>query len=144
MSAFLDFFIFALAHLIVSIILEEFGLVHPGYSSPIANIVFFILIILFINKDYFRSKSIGKRIFGQIIINKSDSKPATSLKCMLRNLTIFIFPVEAIILVFWNKERIGDSIAGTKVVASDKEPWSTIIDEIKETLKKFKNYKSNL
>ena len=133
-SAFFDFFLLCLAFIIVGIILEALGLVHPGSDSIVDKTVSFLLFIIFINKDFFRSKSIGKRIFGLTIVNKSDSKPATNVQCLIRNLTILIWPIEVITLLFSSNERIGDLIAGTKVVISDKEPWTAIFDDIKKAL----------
>ena len=133
-SAFFDFFLLCLAFIIVGIILETFGLVHPGSDSIVDKTVSFLLFIIFINKDFFRSRSIGKRIFGLKIVNKSDLIPATSKQCLIRNLTILIWPIEVITLLFSSNERIGDLIAGTKVVISDKEPWTAIFDDIKKAL----------
>lgn len=46
--------------------------------------------------------------------------PASPIQCFVRNLFLFLWPLEALILFFSPIRRIGDVVAGTKVIASEK------------------------
>lgn len=72
--------------------------------------VFYLII-----RDIIGSKSIGKRIMKINIINKKDTNKSNFPKRFLRNITWLLGPVEIIVFLI-KKERIGDKIAGTRVV----------------------------
>ncbi|QHT66924.1 RDD family protein [Rhodocytophaga rosea] len=73
---------------------------------------------LFLNKDCTKGISIGKRLFNFVTIYKG--RPASSLKCLIRNVTLLIYPIEALILLINPQaKRIGDYFAGTTVIKQD-------------------------
>lgn len=87
-----------------------------------------LLYSLFFCKDIFGSQSIGKRIFKLKVINtkidKNDDMVNTlelsSIRLILRNLFIYIWPIE-IILIISKTKRLGDLIVKTKVVPFNKQ-----------------------
>jgi uncharacterized RDD family membrane protein YckC len=101
------------------------------------SVIFFIMIFIYLNKDFFNAKSPAKRLLGYQIINRKTGKPANELQCFLRNLTIAIaWPLEVIVALINPERRIGDFLANTKVVVSEKENLKTIWSELKnKTLK---------
>ena len=93
-----------------------------------------LLYSIFFCKDIFGSQSIGKRIFKLKVINnkinKDEDKVNTlelnSIRLILRNLFIYIWPIEIILIMSQNK-RLGDIIVKTKVV-----PFNKQVDRIKK------------
>lgn len=65
-------------------------------------------------KDIFRGQSIGKRILKIKVVDFDYNSPNV-LQLILRNITLFIWPVEALLFLL-DRPRIGDRIAKTKVV----------------------------
>jgi uncharacterized RDD family membrane protein YckC len=76
---------------------------------------------LYFNKDIYGGRSIAKRILKLQIVDVKTDKPANSLRCLVRNVTIVFWPIEVIFALINNERRIGDYIAGTKLTAFDPE-----------------------
>jgi uncharacterized RDD family membrane protein YckC len=93
-------------------VVEDFTLASPVHSA----IVFFSA---FLNKDMYFGKSMGKYFNGTRVVSVRTGNAASPIRCFIRNLFILIWPLEAIILVFSPKRRIGDIVAGTKVQESE-------------------------
>ena len=76
----------------------------------------FLLAFMFIYffKDVINGQSIGKRIMKIKVVDLNCNKPSL-FNLIIRNITILIWPVEAI-FVLLDKERLGDRLAKTKVV----------------------------
>ncbi len=80
--------------------------------------LYFACILFFALKDVF-GRSFGKWLFGLGLINVDDpqQKP-TVLRRILRNLTVFIWPVEAIVMLRnIDRRRLGDRLGHTMVVS---------------------------
>lgn len=79
----------------------------------------FILMIfavsLYFNKDVIQGRSIAKRALNQEVVNIKNNDVASPLKCLVRNLTIVLWPIEVIVVLISPSRRIGDLIAGTRV-----------------------------
>lgn len=71
---------------------------------------------LYFNKDIFLGRSIAKRIFKFQIVDAKTNLPANPLRCFVRNITVIAWPIEFIISLINNQRRVGDFIAGTKLV----------------------------
>lgn len=76
---------------------------------------------LYFNKDIFSGRSLAKRIFKLQIVDVKTNRPANPLRCLVRNITIVVWPIEVIVGLINNERRIGDFIAGTKLTAYDPE-----------------------
>ena len=101
---------------------------------------FFLIVFVYLNKDFFKGKSPAKRILGYRVINRKTEKPATELQCFVRNLTIcVVWPLEVVIGFINPERRIGDFIANTKIVESEKEKLKSIWTDLKSTTLKI-NY----
>jgi len=72
---------------------------------------------LYFNKDIIMGRSIAKRTLKLQVVNNKTGQPANPLKCLVRNLTILIWPIEVIVALLNNERRIGDFIAGTRLTA---------------------------
>ena len=66
-------------------------------------------------KDVIGKRSIGKKV-NKIKILSNDGKEPTYKQLLIRNIFMFFAPVEIIIVLFFDKDRIGDRLAKTKIV----------------------------
>lgn len=88
---------------------------------------------LYFNKDIYLGRSIAKRALKLQVVDISTNKPANPLRCLVRNLTIILWPIEVVVAIINNERRIGDFIAGTKLTTFDPEQhqgqvnWTLII-----------------
>lgn len=80
-----------------------------------------IIISLFLSKDCYMGMSIGKRMLRLRVVDNKMGSQANPFFCLVRNLTIVIWPVEAIFSLFNRERRIGDFIAGTKLIRNEQE-----------------------
>ena len=69
----------------------------------------------YFNKDIFNGRSPAKRILKMQVIDNKTGQVANPIKCLVRNLTIPLWPLEVIFVLFSPKRRLGDTIAGTRI-----------------------------
>lgn len=123
---------------IILMILLQLGL-GELYSDFIGSnlrngyMIFMFVFMIYFLKDSYRGKSIGKRLIGLQVINIETGQPANSFQCFIRNLLIPIWPLEVLISIFSPTRRMGDLIANTKVLTTEKEKVKTIFEDIKQT-----------
>ena len=72
-------------------------------------------------KDCIQGRSIAKRALKLQVVEQASGKVAPPLKCMVRNLFCIIWPLEVIFTFLNPSRRIGDFVAGTKVVPFNSE-----------------------
>lgn len=92
----------------------------PSIQNMSYILIFMLLVFLcpvtFVFRDViFKGRSIGKRIFGLHILNKTTNEPASIKQRIIRNLFFFVYPVDGIILIA-TKESIGDKVVNTVVI----------------------------
>lgn len=88
---------------------------------------------IYLNKDFLNGKSPAKRILGYQVLDRKTERPANELQCFVRNLTIcIIWPIEVIVGLINPERRIGDFLANTKVVISEKEQLKSLFPEIQK------------
>ncbi|MBQ8575246.1 MAG: RDD family protein [Clostridia bacterium] len=89
-------------------------------NTLIALLLFLIVIfafVAFILRDViFKGRSLGKRIFGLYIYEKSSLKQASVKQCFFRNIFFFLYIIDGIILLATG-QTIGDRAAGTLVTS---------------------------
>ena len=93
---------------------------YPSVQNAGVALLFVLLVllypVLFVFRDViFKGRSIGKRIFGLYVLNKTTNEPASIKQRIVRNLFFFIYPVDGIILIA-TKESIGDKVVNTVVI----------------------------
>lgn len=119
----LDHFVmtFAIMFLVLPFTIGSFGegITDDSTTSPFSSDLFFYLMVfgmsLYFNKDMIQGKSVAKRALKLEIVNIKTGEVASSLKCLIRNLTIAVWPIEVIAVLINPSRRIGDLIAGTRV-----------------------------
>lgn len=88
---------------------------------------------LYFNKDIYLGRSPAKRILKFQVVDNKTNRPANPLRCLLRNITVVLWPIEVIAGLINNERRLGDFIAGTRLTTYDPEfhksqpGWSLII-----------------
>ncbi len=127
----MTFVLVILAFILFGIQILIFGnLPETNFPSGLFYIPMLLVLFLFsiyLNKDAVKGKSPAKRILGLVIVDNQTGKIANPVKAVIRNLTLIFWPIEVIFSLFSPERRIGDYIAGTKVIVDDK----TLITEIK-------------
>lgn len=104
------------------------------FNDQVLRISFLSIFFIYLNKDFYKAKSPAKRILGYQVINRKNENPASELQCLVRNLTLCVaWPLEVIVGLLNPERRIGDFIANTKVVVSEKEKLKTFWTDIKST-----------
>lgn len=94
--------------------------------------VFYLLVLIYINKDFFNAKSVAKRVLGFQVIDRKSGEPASELQCLIRNMTIpIMWPLEVIISIFFRHRRVGDLLANTRVETRKKVQARTILEDMK-------------
>ena len=115
----IDIFISALLYMIIGIIpmYDDLILISEDlnkYFYIVFGVGLLIITVAFIGKDAINGQSIGKRITKIKVVDEKGCI-ANIFKCIIRNITIYIWPVEALLVLF-DKKKLGDRLAGTSVV----------------------------
>ncbi len=71
---------------------------------------------IYLCKDVFFSKSPGKRLLKFRLVKTTSLTTPNSFQLFLRNTTFFIWPIEVLVLLVSPEQRIGDKLAGTRVI----------------------------
>lgn len=125
-SMLLDHFIMSIIAVLFSIpaiiltFSNFFQVSHEDQDTDIfgGNLFYFSLIgfALYFCKDVIDARSPGKRILKSQVVNMSDELPASPIKCIVRNIFCVFWPIEVMVTLFSPSRRIGDFVAGTKVI----------------------------
>lgn len=81
--------------------------IHPWYAVLVFSLYF--------NKDLYLGQSPAKRIMRFRVVDVRTGRPAGPLRCLVRNVTLLIWPVEVVAAMVNVERRLGDFIAGTKL-----------------------------
>ena len=128
-SMLLDHFIMTFGIVIIAFILIGIGYLIVGNPSETDLPEWFVIIPIFLglmifsiyfNKDAIKGKSPAKRILGLVIVDNKTGAIASPIKSVIRNVTLVFWPIEVVFSLFSPERRIGDYIAGTKVISDDK------------------------
>jgi len=90
-----------------------------NFSGPSFYIGLFGFALYFC-KDSFNGRSLAKRITKLQVVDNTTGLAASPLQCFIRNTFCIIWPLEVLLVLVENPaRRIGDRVAGTKVVYYD-------------------------
>ncbi len=118
-SMFLDHLLttFILLVPILPFVFLQQGRVEQG--APLSagfQFAFLGLLFLYFLKDSFNGRSLAKRVTKLQVVDNRTGEVATPLRCFVRNLPVMIWPVEVLVTFFSPQRRLGDLLAGTRVV----------------------------
>lgn len=91
---------------------------------------FGLLTFIILNKDFYNGQSVVHRILGYKVVQVRTLNTASILQCMLRNITMPIWPIEGLVVLISPKRRLGDFIAGTKLIEVQKSNPEEILKEV--------------
>ena len=95
--------------------------VFPLLEGPLTYIGVFGIALYFC-KDSINGRSIAKRILKLQVVDNKTGRVATPLQCFVRNLFCALWIIEVIVVLTNTSRRLGDSIAGTKLVHYEPTP----------------------
>jgi uncharacterized RDD family membrane protein YckC len=87
--------------------------------------IFYIALLgfaLYFCKDSINGQSFAKRMTKLQVADNGTGDVASPFKCFIRNIFCLVWPVEVIVILINPQRRIGDLIAGTKVIYYDQAP----------------------
>lgn len=96
---------------------NAFNLDHEPDSFGLGGgaLLFAIGFSFYFNKDILDGRSPAKRTLKLQVVDNKTGLAATPIKCLIRNLTIALWPVEVIFVLINSHRRLGDKIAGTRI-----------------------------
>ena len=71
---------------------------------------------LYFCKDIINGRSIAKRILKLQVVDNKTEQVATPLQCFIRDIFCILWPIEVIVAMTNTSRRLGDRVAGTKLV----------------------------
>lgn len=72
--------------------------------------------VIYFCKDCFGGRSLAKRKLKLVVVDSKSYARSTPIQSVLRNLSIVIWPIEVLVSLFDQERRLGDKLAGTKLV----------------------------
>ena len=76
---------------------------------------------ILMNKDGIKGRSPAKLLFKFQTVVAKTGEPAGPIRCMIRNITLFLWPIEGIFALANPSRRLGDFLAGTRIDYFDSE-----------------------
>lgn len=98
---------------------RAFEITREQNDSDILGKTSFLLLIgisLYFCKDCFLGRSPAKRILKLQVVDNNSGQVASPIKCFIRDIFCILWPVEVVIALVNPNRRIGDFIAGTKLI----------------------------
>lgn len=137
------YFPIGILFMIPIIFLEDYdGIIEPHIIMIWISIIpYSLFLFLILNKDFFKGRSVAKRLQGYQVVDSNTDTAATEIQCMIRNITLIIWPIEAFFLLISPRRRLGDIIAGTKINDAEKELPESILSDMHD-IDKSKKYKT--
>lgn len=76
---------------------------------------------LYFCKDCINGRSIAKRALKLQVVDNKSGNVASTIKCFVRNIFCILWPIEVIVTLANPSRRIGDMVAGTRVIPFNPE-----------------------
>lgn len=92
---------------------------NPNFMGGTFGYIGMLGFALYFCKDIINGRSIAKRILKLQVVDNATGQPASPIKCFFRNLLCVLWPIEVIVAMTNTERRLGDRIAGTKLVKFD-------------------------
>lgn len=109
--------------LLISKLSDTFKVSHnqtsTAYFSGTLGYIAIFGFSLYFCKDIVNGRSFAKRILKLQLVDNVTGKVASPLQCLVRNVLCVIWPVEVIVAMLNTNRRLGDRIAGTKLIKFD-------------------------
>jgi uncharacterized RDD family membrane protein YckC len=99
-----------------------FNISHEQTNPDLFGNMSYVMLIgfaVYFCKDSINGRSPAKRILKLQVVDNSTGTAASPIKCFIRNIFCVLWPIEIIVALINPSRRIGDFVAGTKVVPFD-------------------------
>lgn len=83
------------------------------------RLIGFLGFAVYFCKDCINGRSIAKRILKLQLVDNKTGQVASPLKCFARNIFCVLWPIEGIVALINPSRRIGDFVAGTRLIPFD-------------------------
>jgi uncharacterized RDD family membrane protein YckC len=93
-----------------------------------------LVFVLFLCKDIFNGQSIGKRLMKIQIVDNLTLQKTTNIKLVLRNIFLYLWPIELFMVLIKGDRRLGDYVINTKIIAN---PEKQLIEINRQSLFTF-------
>ncbi|HZY81346.1 MAG TPA: RDD family protein, partial [Cyclobacteriaceae bacterium] len=103
------------------------------WPEMLGTFIYDVMMVMLVNKDFFNGQSAVHRKIGFQVVDAKTGQPATQLKCMVRNITAPLWMVEMIFLFANPDRRLGDFIAGTRLIKVSPSDPELVLTEISNT-----------
>jgi len=123
---------FVLSLFYVPIMISEMSVVYTPKAQPLVDhfdrnqYIGLFGFSLYFCKDCILGRSPAKHILKLQVVKNSTGQVASPIQCLIRNVFCIIWPIEVLVTLFNSNRRIGDLLAGTKVV-----PYNPLIAQPK-------------
>jgi hypothetical protein len=118
---------------VIEVIAKELLNSNFHISFWIFNSIALCLGVIILNKDIINGQGVVNRHFGYRVVDAKTGDIPAPIKSMLRNVTLLLYPFEFLYLQRGSDIRIGDRIAGTKLIQVEPVPADSIFSELKTT-----------
>ena len=100
---------------------NAFNVSHDQTTPDIFGNMYLVLLgfAVYFCKDCINGRSIAKRILKLQLVDNTTGQVASPLKCFARNIFCVLWPVEVVVALINPSRRIGDRVAGTKLIPFD-------------------------
>ncbi|QIX62082.1 RDD family protein [Hymenobacter sp. BT18] len=105
--------------MMISIFSEAFTISHEQNEMDFGGPFLYVALLgfaLYFCKDIINGQSIGKRITKVQVVDNNTGLVASPMKCLLRNVFCVIWPLEVLMTLINPGRRLGDLLAGTRIV----------------------------
>lgn len=103
----------------ISVFSTAFEVNHEQTSTDIFGGLSYVGLIgfaLYFCKDCINGRSIAKRALKLQVVDNNSGNVASPIKCFVRNIFCILWPIEVIVTLANPSRRIGDMVAGTRVI----------------------------
>lgn len=108
--------------MMIKILSNAFNISHEQTEIDFGGPLLYVSLLgfaIYFCKDIINGRSIGKRLTKTQVVDNTTEQVASPLKCFVRNILCVIWPIEVIVTLINPGRRLGDQIAGTKIVQYD-------------------------
>lgn len=94
-------------------------LTSQGFVTNKFDYISLIGFAIYFCKDCLNGQSVSKRILKLQLVDNTTGQVASPWKCFVRNIFLILWPIEAIVALKNPSKRLGDKVAGTKLIIYD-------------------------
>jgi uncharacterized RDD family membrane protein YckC len=106
----------------IPMVMNDINQTSPQDEKSFFGLSFFLGLLgfmVYFSKDSFNGRSLAKRITKLQVVENKTGQVASPLRCFIRNIFCVLWPIEVLVTLINPTRRIGDRVAGTRIVYYD-------------------------